>query len=77
MIRLVEGLTPGAARAITKLGGRAPCGTCGFSLPKYPGRYPSKCPQCETPIAEAAKCAPGDEPEDEPEDEEDDEEDDE
>ena len=49
---ILEALTPGAARAISKLGTR-PCATCGFALPKYPGRYPSKCPQCETPMSAA------------------------
>lgn len=62
-MKLGEALTPGAARAITKLGGRAPCRVCGFSLPKYPGRYPKHCPQCDTPIVDAID-APDEEPED-------------
>lgn len=29
---------------------RKPCVKCGFILPKYPGRYPSKCPSCDSPF---------------------------
>lgn len=63
---LTEALTPGAARALSKLGTREPCSACGFSLPKYPGRYPSNCPQCDTPMN--AALAKPDEPDEEPED---------
>jgi len=41
-------MTPGAMKAIAKIAAkRKPCAECGFPLPKYPGRYPSKCPNCE------------------------------
>jgi hypothetical protein len=23
------------------------CGKCGFPVPKYPGRYPKNCPNCD------------------------------
>ena len=54
---IVEALTAGAARALSKLEGtrHVPCAVCGFALPKYPGRYPSACPQCDTPIATASR----------------------
>ena len=39
--------TPGLVRAAFKTPGSArQCGECGLGMPKYVGRYPSKCPQC-------------------------------
>jgi len=41
-------LTPGLEnmmRNYPKPSGRN-CSECGFGLPKYPGRYPGKCPSC-------------------------------
>lgn len=48
-----EGFTPGAMRALSKLGGRVPCANCGFALPRYPGRYPKHCPQCDVEMSTA------------------------
>ena len=41
-------LTPGLIRALGKQKIRKEC-ECGFPMPVYPGRYPSKCPVCATP----------------------------
>jgi len=39
--------TPGLVRAAFKTPGAArQCEECGLGMPKYVGRYPSKCPQC-------------------------------
>lgn len=43
-----EGLTPGLSRALSKNKTHKLC-DCGFPMPVYPGRYPSKCPVCSTP----------------------------
>jgi len=32
---------------------------CGFALPVYPGRYPSKCPLCGAPRTPSAPAAGG------------------
>lgn len=26
------------------------CSSCGLNIPKYPGRYPSSCPECGSPL---------------------------
>jgi hypothetical protein len=53
MPRLTEDpLTPGLVRALSKQKVLRTC-ACGFPMPVYPGRYPSKCPLCATPRAEA------------------------
>lgn len=41
-------LSPGLKKALTKNGLRDFC-SCRFPRPKYPGRYPSKCPVCQQP----------------------------
>lgn len=41
-------LTPGLTRALAKQKVLRTC-DCGFPMPVYPGRYPSKCPLCATP----------------------------
>ena len=43
-------MTPGLVRALSKYGGKRVCGSCGFPLPTYPGRYPMNCPNCKTPL---------------------------
>lgn len=49
MPELTEGsLTPGLTRALSKQKVLRTC-ACGFPMPVYPGRYPSKCPLCATP----------------------------
>lgn len=46
MRRLTEDpLTPGLIRALSKTKVLRMC-SCGFPMPVYPGRYPSKCPIC-------------------------------
>jgi hypothetical protein len=45
---VAEGLTPGLTRALAKSKHLTPC-ECGFPMPVYPGRYPSKCPLCGAP----------------------------
>lgn len=49
MTRLVEVLTSGLRKALAKGDLHYECPGCGFPMPKYPGRYPSKCPQCGEP----------------------------
>lgn len=57
-------MTPGMMRAIGKIAAnRQPCKDCGFPLPKYPGKYPSKCPNCAADFTVAEK--PDDESEEE------------
>ncbi len=43
-----EAMTPGVLNALNRNRNRSTCTGCGFPLPVYPGRYPSKCPQCST-----------------------------
>jgi len=38
-------LTRGMANALKKQESRVTC-ECGFSVPRYEGRYPNRCPQC-------------------------------
>lgn len=45
---LDETLTQGAAKALARNRHLDVC-ECGFPMPKYPGRYPSKCPMCDAP----------------------------
>ena len=39
-------VTNGMANAYNRLGAKFVCGDCKMSIPKYPGAYPSKCPEC-------------------------------
>lgn len=41
-------LTPGLTKALAGDRSLEAC-ECGFAMPTYPGRYPSKCPVCSTP----------------------------
>lgn len=41
-----ETFTTGVLNALNKNRNRTVCTECGFPLPVYPGRYPSKCPGC-------------------------------
>lgn len=50
ILEMDESLTPGAARALSSEGG-CTCPSCGFTLPKYPGRYPAHCPACSAAFA--------------------------
>lgn len=57
--------TPGLSRHYMNSATRvhSTCGACGYNLPVYPGRYPSKCPIChetlkrDEPVAEGASAA--------------------
>jgi hypothetical protein len=40
-----EALTKGMKRAMTT-GAKYHCDDCGLPIPKYRGRYPTKCPEC-------------------------------
>lgn len=40
-------VTPGMAKAMK---GDRSCSGCGLSIPTYPGRYPAKCPSCDTKL---------------------------
>lgn len=40
-------LTPGLTRALSQQKVHKMC-DCGFPMPVYPGRYPSKCPLCQS-----------------------------
>jgi rubrerythrin len=46
-------MTKGVLNALGKSKYRTLCKECGFPLPVYPGRYPSKCPHCGAPRNEA------------------------
>jgi predicted Zn-ribbon and HTH transcriptional regulator len=39
-------MTKGVLNALMRNKNRTVCKKCGFPLPVYPGRYPSKCPGC-------------------------------
>jgi len=39
-------ISSGMAKAMVHYGAARQCGECGFGCPKYPGRYPAKCPRC-------------------------------
>jgi rubrerythrin len=43
-------LTPGMKKAIGDTAFRYQCPECRFMFPKYPGRYPSTCPICQSPV---------------------------
>lgn len=43
---VIEGLTAGMVNAMNKSGAKLKCKECGLPIPKYTGRYPSKCPEC-------------------------------
>lgn len=43
---LEEKLTRGIKNAIERNGGSKACVGCSLVIPKYPGRYPQKCPEC-------------------------------
>ena len=46
--------TPGLVRAAFKVPGSArQCGECGLGMPKYPGRYPNKCPRCAGEVCDS------------------------
>lgn len=60
MPKLTEGpLTPGLTRALSNQKVLRTC-KCGFPMPVYPGRYPSKCPLCNEPRAKDKDDAEGD-----------------
>lgn len=46
---LQEQMTSGVLKALSKGKKRTVC-SCGFPIPVYPGRYPSKCPLCGEPL---------------------------
>lgn len=56
-----EALTTGVKNALARGDFKAKCAECGFALPKYPGRYPKCCPNCDTPMEEARAKGPDDE----------------
>lgn len=39
-------ITRGMKRAYERMNGVKKCPGCGMVVPRYPGRYPSKCPHC-------------------------------
>ncbi len=43
-------VTPGMRNAMTKGGSAFKCASCSLKIPKYPGKYPSKCPDCDGEI---------------------------
>lgn len=45
-MRTDERVTPGLSKVLQKSKHLEPCPGCGFPMPVYPGRYPSKCPVC-------------------------------
>lgn len=47
-----EALTVGIKRAIMRMQPRYVCSdaSCGFCCPPYPGAYPSRCPECGSPL---------------------------
>ena len=44
-------VTAGMANAMGKGNTKIKCSKCGQSIPVYPGRYPSKCPNCGEPLS--------------------------
>jgi len=46
---LDEQLTPGIRNVLASVSKpKYVCPWCGFPIPKYPGRYPVKCPECRS-----------------------------
>lgn len=43
---LTERLTRGIRNALERNGGVKVCVGCSLMVPKYPGRYPQRCPEC-------------------------------
>jgi len=44
---IAEQLSPGMRNVICRtISPKYTCPWCGFPIPKYPGRYPKKCPEC-------------------------------
>lgn len=54
---LGEALTAGVKKALAKQPHTTVC-ACGFPMPKYPGRYPKKCPACGEPRTPTSDAAP-------------------
>jgi rubrerythrin len=55
---LAEKATKGMNNAYRELARKNPahtCPQCGLVIPKYPGRYPEKCPECGTPLKEKSQ----------------------
>jgi rubrerythrin len=52
-----EAMTPGILNALSRNKNRTTCPGCGFPMPVYPGRYPSKCPSCDVPRGDASPAA--------------------
>lgn len=55
-----NGLTKGVKNALARQEHHSMC-SCGFALPKYPGRYPKNCPSCgcSLPTSEARSVCVG------------------
>ena len=45
--------THGLVNALLKNKNHMVC-TCGFPIPKYPGLYPKRCPNCDRPLKQEA-----------------------
>ncbi len=45
---LQEQLTPGLEKILIRNGVKMRCKVCGFPIPIYTGRYPLRCPQCNS-----------------------------
>jgi len=46
---LDEQLTPGIRNVLLRMSApKHVCPWCGFPIPTYPGRYPVKCPECNS-----------------------------
>ena len=45
-------ITRGMKRAYEKMNGVKKCPECGMVIPRYPGRYPSRCPHCSAELAD-------------------------
>ena len=47
----IEGMTKGMKNVLQKQQSKTSCGSCGFKIPKYPGAYPAKCPECDAALS--------------------------
>lgn len=49
------GPTRGMKNAYRRMENVRECASCGLTVPRYPGRYPSKCPECGAELMELKK----------------------
>jgi predicted RNA-binding Zn-ribbon protein involved in translation (DUF1610 family) len=55
---IAEAITKGMRNAFSKQENKTTCPECGMAIPRYPGKYPSRCPNCGEQFERSEKCQP-------------------